>query len=211
MNVLQQHIRLSAHHGPLQNVRYFYRFPKFSRGNGEDRRVPKEPDERVPFEKHHGFYYYPRPDEQKIPYTPSKLLMVQRVAKWAYNPKWDKKVLKELGLNKERGEVVIVKNTPQMNKMLYQVKHLIKIKPVTFPNGEPTEEDARVLGATVINEYGEMEVRKSLQPPVVNLPAPEALPAPPKTAKELGTPSNETMRRHLRFKWNNGFDSTGFV
>ncbi|XP_059480509.1 uncharacterized protein LOC132199645 [Neocloeon triangulifer] len=213
MNVIQRQLRLLVQ--PLnqnyQNVRYFWRYPKFKRGNGEDRRVPKEPDERAPYVQHYGFNYYPRPNEVEIPYTPSKLLMVQRVARWSGNPKWDKKILKDLGLNKNMGEVVLVKNTPQMNKLLYQVKHLIKIKPVVFPNGEPTADDVKVLGATVLNEYGEMEVRKSLKPPTLSLPPPEISEAPPKSAKELGTPSDETMRRHLRMKWLTGMDNSGFV
>lgn len=40
---------------------------------------------------------------------------------------------------------VIVKNTPEMNKILWEVKHIIKITPITFPYGEPQECDQGYL------------------------------------------------------------------
>jgi len=108
-------------------------------------------------------------------------------------------------------DVVIVKNTPQMNKKLYQIKHLVKIHPLTFPNGEPTAEDIKA-GATVLNEYGEMFVHKRLEGNNQLVPPPEPLSEhhpPPKTSDGLGTPSDETMRNHLRRQWNTGMDKRG--
>jgi large subunit ribosomal protein L30 len=108
---------------------------------------------------------------------------------------------------------VIVKNTPQMNKLLYQIKHLIKIKPLTFPNGEPSAEDIQA-GATVLNEYGEMFVHKKLGSSDALVAPPQPLSVhdpPPRSADELGLPSDETMRKHLRQQWNIGMDKRGIL
>lgn len=35
----------------------------------------------------------------------------------------------------------IFKNTESYNNELWHIKHLIEVKPLKFPNGEPTEED----------------------------------------------------------------------
>lgn len=39
----------------------------------------------------------------------------------------------------------IVKNVPEMNAMLWTVKHVVKITPITFPYGEPKEGDKGYL------------------------------------------------------------------
>ena len=37
--------------------------------------------------------------------------------------------------------MAVVKNIPEMNALLWRVKHLIRIDPVTFPDGEPSKDD----------------------------------------------------------------------
>ena len=90
-----------------------------------------------------------------MPYEPSKVLMVQRIRCLKKKPYWDKNIMTELGLNntvslfnrksfnclinvddflKKKSTIAIVANTPPVNALLWKVKHLIKITPVTFPN-----------------------------------------------------------------------------
>ena len=81
--------------------------------------------------------------------------MVQRIRCLKKKPYWDKNIMTELGLNntvslfnrksfnclinvddflKKKSTIAIVANTPPVNALLWKVKHLIKITPVTFPN-----------------------------------------------------------------------------
>ena len=39
------------------------------------------------------------------------------------------------------GAVSVVKNIPEVNALLWRVKHVIRIDPVTFPDGAPSRED----------------------------------------------------------------------
>lgn len=39
----------------------------------------------------------------------------------------------------------IFKNTAAQNSELWHVKHLIELRPLTFPNGEPTLEDVHAI------------------------------------------------------------------
>lgn len=39
----------------------------------------------------------------------------------------------------------VFKNTASVNHELWHIKHLIDLKPLTFPNGEPTMEDVKSL------------------------------------------------------------------
>ncbi|XP_005100080.1 uncharacterized protein LOC101852481 [Aplysia californica] len=71
---------------------------------------------------------------------PSMLHMVYRVKDHYTRPYWEKDVLKELELFDKAYNPVVLKNTPEMNEKLSQIKHLIRIKPVTFPYGLPKEE-----------------------------------------------------------------------
>jgi len=81
---------------------------------------------------------------------PSKLFAVERIASTFARPYWEKNIIKALGLEetareqkenirKPVGSLVVVKNTPEMCKMLWRVKHLIRVKPITFPDGLPTK------------------------------------------------------------------------
>ncbi|CAD5217667.1 unnamed protein product [Bursaphelenchus okinawaensis] len=80
--------------------------------------------------------------EEKMEGEPPKLW-----AAWLYRPitkegKSLKATLDRLfGKNREPGKMTIFRNTADVNHELWKVKHLIDLKPLTFPNGEPTEAD----------------------------------------------------------------------
>lgn len=61
-------------------------------------------------------------------------------------PWYEKVIARRLGLHSRlMYERVLVPNTPHYNQLLYEIKHLIVMKPLTFPDGLPTEAD---IGAT---------------------------------------------------------------
>ena len=44
-----------------------------------------------------------------------------------------------IGKNEEIYKKVFLPNTPSVSLLLYRIKHLVEIKPVTFPNGMPDD------------------------------------------------------------------------
>nr|SVE73861.1 EOG090X0EYV [Daphnia atkinsoni] len=95
-------------------------------------------------QRFHGFTYYPRlPGQQDPPYEPSKVLMVQRIVSLKHKPYWEKDVLEGLGLSMKTklSKIVVVANTPSVCAQLWRVKHLIRVTPITFPQGLPDEAD----------------------------------------------------------------------
>ncbi|CAH8510732.1 unnamed protein product [Schistosoma intercalatum] len=56
---------------------------------------------------------------------------------------YQRAILEKYGLGKDtkNHNWVVVKNTPSVNRDLYEIKHLIRIQPVIFENGLPTESD----------------------------------------------------------------------
>lgn len=56
-------------------------------------------------------------------------------------------------------DVAIVKNTPENNVLLWKVKHLVSVEPITFPYGEPSEND---ISHTKLKENGECIVHKKI-------------------------------------------------
>ncbi|KAI1286782.1 39S ribosomal protein L30, mitochondrial [Halotydeus destructor] len=86
---------------------------------------------------------------QNIPVVqPSPIHMVWRHQPMYCRPWWEKVTLRKLGLNmKFDHERILIPNTPHYNRLLWEVKHLIRVKPITFPDGVPTEAD---IGRTKI-------------------------------------------------------------
>lgn len=80
------------------------------------------------------------------------------------------------------------------------MKHLIKVTPITFPYGEPTEED---INYTVLKENGQCLVTKTLKPQESQI---EALDKFDMDAKKM---DSTTIKKDSREKWNIGF-SGGF-
>lgn len=67
---------------------------------------------------------------------PHLLHVVWRIRSTIGRPHWEKKMVTKLGLEK-RFQPVIHKNTPELNKDLTTVRHLIRVKPLTLNQGLP--------------------------------------------------------------------------
>lgn len=77
-----------------------------------------------------------------MPGPPSKLWLAWLYKKPSGDPKWIKSSVNLLfGENPTPGEMHVFKNTHSVNNELWRIKHLIELRPITFPNGEPTEAD----------------------------------------------------------------------
>ncbi|KAI6177101.1 hypothetical protein M3Y97_00870600 [Aphelenchoides bicaudatus] len=74
--------------------------------------------------------------------TPPKLWLV-----WAHRATnegrdWTNDRVKQVfGCFPEPGKMHVFKNTADINDRLWRIKHLIEVRPITFPNGEPTTSD----------------------------------------------------------------------
>jgi large subunit ribosomal protein L30 len=75
------------------------------------------------------------------------------------------------------------------------VKHLIKIEPITFPFGEPTEND---INHTYMKLNGECIVVKE-----IGEEKPKSLEAADKVHNDPKKLDGETLRRDTRLKWDN--------
>ncbi|CAK1599494.1 unnamed protein product [Parnassius mnemosyne] len=143
-----------------------------------------------------GIVYYPRhPDHKDPEYTPSKLFRVERIRPTKNNPWWLKTILKELKID-EANRVTIVKNIPEVNARLWKIKHLIKVTPITFPYGEPTEAD---INYTVLKENGQCVVTKTLEPQASQIEALE------KFETDKSKMDSTTIKNDSRYKWNTAF------
>ncbi|RNA04819.1 39S ribosomal mitochondrial [Brachionus plicatilis] len=96
---------------------------------------------------------------------PHELHLIKKTGKLIGEPWWVKDAMKKLGfktyMTKEWDVVYNIRpNTPEVNKLLWYCKHVVKILPVTFKNGYPSQKD---LGNTKLNlETGEFEIVKEL-------------------------------------------------
>lgn len=130
------------------------------------------------------------PDFKDPPYEPAKLFRVQRIKPVKGNPYWEKDILKALKLDGKISDVVIIKNIPEMNSKLWRIKHLVKIEPITFPDGFPKDNRG-----TYLKENGELAVKNELIASETSL----------EKAEEFKTDSKrldgETLRRDSRLKW----------
>ncbi|VDK22541.1 unnamed protein product [Anisakis simplex] len=77
---------------------------------------------------------------------PPKLWLAWVYRKPSGEPHWTKTRLKKLfGEDVKPGKMEIFKNTATQNAELWHVKHLIELRPLTFPNGEPTIDDVNAI------------------------------------------------------------------
>lgn len=134
------------------------------------------------------------PNFKDPPYEPAKLFRVQRIRPVKGNPYWEKDILKALKLDGKMSDVAIIKNIPEMNAKLWRIKHLVKIEPITFPDGFPKDNRG-----TYLKENGELAVKKELIASETSL----------EKAAEFRTDSKrldgETLRRDSRLKWLSGW------
>ena len=96
--------------------------------------------------------------------SPSPVHMVWRHQNIEGGHWWETNILRKLGLHTEQNyQRVLVPNTPHHNKLLWQVKHMVRVKPLTFPDGFPTEKD---IGCVDINECtGEVRIHPKFKIP----------------------------------------------
>lgn len=94
------------------------------------------------------------------------------------------------------GNIAIVKNIPENNARLWKIKHLIKVVPINFPNGEPTADD---LNHTYLKENGDCLVIKNIDSLNKRLEASE------KFENDKSILDGVTLRRDSRLKWDNNW------
>ncbi|XP_039265429.2 uncharacterized protein LOC120341062 [Styela clava] len=149
----------------IQKSSCLNKVPRMGR-NHYPERLPSidETAQRLGFEKGTDMYPdYPL-DE------PPKLWMVTQIHKLKFRPYWEKEAMKDMGLYKVN-DISVQMNTANNNEKLWQVKHLIRIHPIQFPNGLPTKED---IGGTHLKSNGELIIFKRLENPEnENVLAPE--------------------------------------
>ena len=96
--------------------------------------------------------YWTHKGEQIPDDPPSPVLMVQKLKLNRGQPYWIKDYMRQIGLNhsQRREDVVGIKvflpNTPSVCMILQRVKHMVKITPLTFPNGIPDDFDPATHG-----------------------------------------------------------------
>lgn len=96
---------------------------------------------------------------------------------------------------REQGpRISIVKNIPEINAMLWKVKHLVNIVPIRFPFGEPSAND---IAHTHLKECGECVVTKEIGIDERRLLAAEDFSRRPERL------DGETLRKDSRLKWLN--------
>ncbi|CAL1285730.1 unnamed protein product [Larinioides sclopetarius] len=127
-------------------------------------------------------------------FEPSKLFMVWKNASLVGRPIWEKEAMLKLGIADHKVKYAIVMNTASNNKFLWSIKHLIRVKPITFPDGFPTEDDSY---CTFLKQTGELIIASRLKVD------PENLERDPDYEKTKLDP--RTVRENLRIKWNQGY------
>ena len=100
---------------------------------------------------------------------------------------------------------VLVKNTPENNRLLQEVKHLVEIQPLTFPHGMPEHESD--FAHSVINSKGEMIVRKRLKEETDSLPVEN-----PRSNWQLDVDTIQTqlLRTRLNFDIHSEYHKTDY-
>jgi len=85
--------------------------------------------------------YYPHAGEEISQGPPAPVLMVTKMKSLVGEPYWNKDYCEQIGLGKleKRGKMCFLPNIPSVGFHLFKIKHLVKITPVTFPNGIPDD------------------------------------------------------------------------
>uniref|UniRef100_A0A6M2DPE2 Large ribosomal subunit protein uL30m n=1 Tax=Xenopsylla cheopis TaxID=163159 RepID=A0A6M2DPE2_XENCH len=145
--------------------------------------------------KYERIIYYPKhPDEKDPEFQPAKLFRVQRIKPIKGTPYWERRILKDLGLVDKLTDIAIVKNIPENNSRLWKIKHLIKITPIVFPYGEPTEND---IHATFLKENGECIVHKEIVIEAERIKIAEDF------RNDVKKLDSDTLKKDSRLKWLN--------
>jgi len=88
-----------------------------------------------------GIKYWPHEGDNLDTEPPLPVLMVTRVKTLHGEPYWNKYYCRQIGIGirEELNQRVFLPNLPSVGLLLYRIKHLIKITPVTFPQGMPED------------------------------------------------------------------------
>lgn len=130
----------------------------------------------------------------ELGFKPSKLFMVWRIATVVGRPIWEKEAIIKLGLADHKVKYAIVKNTASNNEFLWSIKHLIRVKPITFPDGFPSDED---LYKSFLKQNGELLIEQRLHVDCKDLEEDEEL--------KMKTLDYATIKERLRLIWNSGY------
>lgn len=139
------------------------------------------------------------------------------------NPYWEKRILELLGISGKvkvrridvffvkistfcflfcfgtwkASDVNVVKNIPEVNAMLWKVKHLVDVKPIEFPYGEPTIDDIKY---TFLKECGDCIVTKEIKFDETRMLARDEFDEKPERL------DGETLKNNSRLKWLSGYE-----
>jgi len=88
-----------------------------------------------------GIKYWPHTGDNVDPEPASPVLMVTRIKRLFGEPYWNKNYCRQIGIgyNENINKRVFLPNLPSVGLLLYRIKHLIKITPITFPQGMPED------------------------------------------------------------------------
>lgn len=92
--------------------------------------------------------------------------------------------------------MTVVKNTPENCMLLWKIKHLVSVEAITFPYGEPSEED---INHTLLKENGECIVHKKIQVD------PKCIEAAEKFIKDSVRLDKKTLKTQALLKWNRSY------
>ncbi|XP_031844248.1 mitochondrial ribosomal protein L30 [Nomia melanderi] len=137
-------------------------------------------------------YYKRHPDHVDPPITPSKVLMIRRTSSFKGNPWWEKGILTKLKLEETRGPI-FVKNTPEVCRMIWNIKHLVEIFPVKTPDQLTKFDESTEYH---VDEYGNVHVAGR-----VNADREKATEDFQSSVKRL---EYENMSEKLRLQWLKG-------
>jgi len=84
-------------------------------------------------------YYPPKDDDCTPPAKVSPVLMVKRIKSLAEEPWYNKLYCEQIGIGRKHPLrcPTFLPNLPSVSLLLFKIKHLVEIIPVTFPHGIP--------------------------------------------------------------------------
>lgn len=92
----------------------------------------------------------------------SELHLVCILFKWWVSKYWDICLNTFILFSFQKNKFVVHKNTPAVNKLLTEVSHLVKVIPITFPNGLPENESD--FEHCYLRDNGEFVIHKRIVP-----------------------------------------------
>jgi len=108
--------------------------------------------------------YYPNQEDTSTQPPPSPVLMVKRIKTLVGEPWYYCHYLEQIGLGKRQhiSKLSFLPNLPSVGLLLFKIKHLVQITPLTFPNGIPEDFDPEMDGS-FLKSNGEFLIHPSLK------------------------------------------------